>query len=65
MRLKQDRPSWGAPKIREMLARRYPDIYEPAIATVHAVLDRRGLVKRSSTRKVRRTRAKGTALSSI
>src|ERR1700720_3850619 len=55
VRLKQDRPSWGAPKIRERLARLYPDVHTPAISTVHAVLDRHGLVKRR--------RARGTALS--
>jgi putative transposase len=60
VRLKQDRPSWGAPKIREKLARLYPDVHTPAISTVHAVLDRHGLVKR---RMGRRNRAKGTALS--
>jgi putative transposase len=58
--LKQDKPSWGAPKIRERLARRYPDVHAPAISTVHAVLDRHGLVKRRSRR---RNRAKGTTLS--
>ena len=46
VRLKQDKPSWGAPKIRERLARLYPDVHTRAISTVHAVLDRRGLVKR-------------------
>ena len=60
VRLKQDKPSWGAPKIREKLARLYPDVHTPAISTVHAVLDRHGLVKR---RIGRRNRAKGTALS--
>ena len=60
VRLKQDRPSWGAPKIRGKLARLYPDVHTPAISTVHAVLDRHGLVKR---RMGRRNRAKGTALS--
>src|SRR5580700_10929135 len=40
VRLKQDKPSWGAPKIREKLARLYPDVHTPAISTVHAVLDR-------------------------
>jgi len=60
VRLKQDKPSWGAPKIREKLARLYPDVHTPAISTVHAVLDRHGLVKR---RRGRRNRAKGTALS--
>jgi len=60
VRLKKDKPSWGAPKIRERLARLYPDVHTPAISTVHAVLDRHGLVKR---RKSRRNKAKGTALS--
>jgi putative transposase len=46
VRLKQDKPSWGAPKIRERLARLYPDVHRPAISTVHAVLDRHGLVQR-------------------
>jgi putative transposase len=43
VRLKQDKPSWGAPKIGERLARLYPDVHTPAISTVHAVLDRHGL----------------------
>lgn len=60
VRAKQDKPSWGAPKIRERLARLYPDVHTPAISTVHAVLDRHSLVKR---RKRRRNRAQGTALS--
>ncbi len=60
VRLKQDKPSWGAPKIRERLARLYPDVHRPAISTVHAVLDRHGLVK---SRQRRRNRAKGTPLS--
>ena len=60
MRLKQDKPSWGAPKIRERLARLYPDVHTPAISTVHAVLDRHGLVKRRTRR---RNRAEGTTLS--
>jgi Homeodomain-like domain len=50
VRLKQDKPSWGAPKIRERLARLYPDVHTPAISTVHVVLDRHGLVKRAKHR---------------
>src|SRR3984893_18244410 len=46
VRLKQDKPSWGAPKIRDKLSRLYPDVHTPAISTVHAVLDRHGRVKR-------------------
>ena len=57
--LKKEYPHWGAPKIREKLRRLYPDIHCPAISTVHAVLDRHGLVKR---RKRRRNKACGTAL---
>src|SRR5579864_2481815 len=60
VRCKQDKPSWGAPKIRERLARLYPDVHTPAISTVHAVLDRHDLVKRRTRR---RNKATGTSLS--
>jgi putative transposase len=60
VRLKKDYPGWGAPKIRERLRRQYPGLQCPAISTVHAVLDRHGLVTR---RKRRRSRAVGTTLS--
>jgi transposase len=43
---KQEHPSWGAPKIREKLRRLDLGISLPAISTVHAVLDRHGLVTR-------------------
>ncbi len=59
VRLKHEKPIWGAPKIMELLARRYPDVHRPAISTIHAVLDRRGLVKH---RKGRKNRAVGTVL---
>lgn len=59
LRIKHDYPTWGAPKIREKLLRAYPMIKPPAKSTVHAVLDRHGLVKR---RKRRRYQAKGTML---
>ena len=59
---KRDKPHWGARKIRELLVRRLAgDVRIPAKSTVHAVLDRHGLVKRSRQR--RRHRAQGTALS--
>jgi putative transposase len=58
--LKKERPSWGAPKIREKLRRLYPEVQCPAISTVHAVLDRHELVKR---RRRRRYKAEGTPLS--
>src|SRR5512134_1387462 len=60
VRLKRGSPAWGAPKIRERLRQRWPDIACPAISTVHAVLDRRGLVKRR--RRPRRPRLTGTLL---
>jgi putative transposase len=60
VRLKRDYPGWGAPKIREKLRPQCPPLLLPAISTVHAVLDRHGLVKR---RRRRRPGATGTALS--
>jgi putative transposase len=57
---KQEHPSWGAPKIREKLRRLDLGISLPAVSTVHAVLDRHGLVTRG--RKAR-YRAQGTQLS--
>ena len=37
VRLKKKYPAWGAPKIRERLRYRWPDVACPAISTVHAV----------------------------
>jgi putative transposase len=59
--IKREHPSWGAPKIREKLRRRIGDeVPLPAISTVHAALDRNGLVNHS---RPRRYKAEGTALS--
>lgn len=58
--LKREHPSWGAPKIREKLRRRFNDIRPPAISTVHAVLDRNGLVSHG---RERHHHAQGTTLS--
>lgn len=60
IRLKREYPGWGAPKIREKLRRQSIGPQLPAISTVHAVLDRHGLVHR---RRRRRGGAKGTELS--
>lgn len=58
---KKEKPHWGARKIRERLVRRLPHaIKVPAASTVHAVLDRHGVVTRGSRP---RTRAEGTPLS--
>lgn len=57
---KHDKPHWGARKIRELLVRRLAgDVRLPARSTIHAVLDRHGLVVRMR----RRRRATGTPLS--
>ena len=61
VRFKREKPHWGARKIRELLVRRLAgDTRVPAKSTVHAVLDRHGLVKRRRRR--RRNKAEGTAL---
>jgi transposase InsO family protein len=58
---KKEKPHWGARKIRERLLRRLPHAVKvPAASTIHAVMDRHGLV----THTIRsRTRAQGTPLS--
>lgn len=62
VKIKREYPHWGAPKIRQKLRTRYPELVCPAISTVHAVLDRHNLVKR---RKRKRYKAKGTALKHV
>ena len=58
---RRERPHWGARKIRERLVRRLPHgVKVPACSTIHAVLDRHGLVARAVRR---RTRTQGTPLS--
>jgi transposase InsO family protein len=58
---KRKKPHWGARKIRELLVQRLAgDVRVPANSTVHAVLDRRGLVKHAKTR---RNKPVGTPLS--
>ncbi|HYT76217.1 MAG TPA: IS481 family transposase [Vicinamibacterales bacterium] len=60
--LKKRYPSWGAPKIREKLRPQCAPIRCPAISTVHAVLDRHGLVRHRRRRPPRLT---GTPLSRV
>jgi transposase InsO family protein len=61
VRLKKEKPHWGARKIRELLLKRLAgDVRVPAKSTIHAVLDRHGLVGRA---RKRRNRAQGTPLS--
>jgi transposase InsO family protein len=62
VRCKQEKPHWGARKIRELLVRRLDhDVRVPANSTIHAVLHRHGLVKIAGRP---RHRATGTPLSS-
>ncbi|AFL53698.1 transposase InsO family protein [Sinorhizobium fredii] len=62
VRLKKEKPHWGARKIRELLVKRLAgDVRVPSKSTVHAVLDRHGLV--AHARKRQRFRAEGTPLS--
>ncbi len=59
---KREKSSWGARKIRERLLRRLPqEVKVPACSTIHAVLDRHGLVTRA---KRSRRHTEGTPLSS-
>jgi transposase len=57
--IKKEHDTWGARKIRDKLIKQFPMVPTPAISTVHAVLDRHGLVKR---KKRRRYKAQGTPL---
>jgi transposase InsO family protein len=60
LNVRREHPSWGARKIRQRLTRRFSGIPIPAKSTIHAVLDRHGLVERRG--RVHR-RAQGTPLS--
>lgn len=61
VRCKQEKPHWGARKIRELLIRRLDgDFRIPAKSTIHAVLCRHGLIKVPGRP---RRRATGTPLS--
>ena len=60
LQIKREHKTWGAPKIRDKLIKQFPVIKPPAPSTIHAILDRHGLVTRR-TRK--RHKAKGTELS--
>jgi len=57
--IKQEWPTWGAPKVRERLITQCPSVRPPAKSTVHAVLAKHGLVK---SKKRRRYKAEGPGL---
>ena len=49
-----EKANWGARKIRERLLRRLPHAVKvPACSTIHAVLDRHGLVTRPTRSRMR------------
>lgn len=59
---KKSKPHWGARKIRELLVRKLAgDMRIPSTSTVHAILDRHGLVTHARHR--HHNKAEGTALS--
>ncbi len=58
VQLKKERPSWGAPKIRELIIKKYSLAKIPAVSTVHSIFDRHDLVNRH---KKNRTKYKATA----
>jgi len=57
LQIKQEHPNWGAPKIRDKVILEFSMLKPPAKSTIHAVLDRHGLVKR---RKRKRPKCQGT-----
>ena len=60
---KKEKPHWGARKIRELLLRKLAgEVRIPATSTVHAVLDRHGLVAHARQRRLG-CKAEGTQLS--
>ena len=61
--LKKEKPSWGAPKLRAIFARKYPHSKPPAVSTVHALLDRNGLVTHKKRQNSSEYKARGTSLS--
>src|SRR5260370_6216397 len=59
--MRRDKPPWGHRKLRERLTRKWPnDVRAPACSTIHAILDRHGLVTRQRRS---RTKPEGTPLS--
>ncbi len=63
LEVKHEYPTWGAPKIREKIIKKYPDVRIPAKRTIHAVLDRNGLIDHRTGRI--RYKSKGTVLEDV
>ena len=60
LEIKESYPSWGAPKIRERLTRKFNIQKPPAISTIHSVLERNNLVKKRKRKK--NLKLEGTSL---
>lgn len=58
---RQEHPTWGAAKIREILSRRNPGVRLPVRSTVHEILSRHGFIK--AKRPQKRFKACPTGLS--
>jgi transposase InsO family protein len=59
--MRREKPTGGARKLRDRLLRKLPnDVRVPACSTIHAILDRHGLVARQRRS---RTKTEGTPLS--
>ena len=50
LRVKREHKTWGAPKIRDKLVKQFPMLKPPAVSTIHALLDRHGLVHADATK---------------
>jgi transposase InsO family protein len=58
--MRREKPTWGARKLRDRLLRKLPnDVRVPACSTIHAIMDRHGLVTRQRRS---RTKTEGTPL---
>ena len=59
--MRREKPTWGARRLRDRLLREFADdVRVPACSTIHAIMDRHGLVTRQSRS---RTKSQGTPLS--
>ena len=63
LNVKREYKTWGAPKIREKIIKSHNHVKAPARSTIHAILDRHGLVK--SRRKRIRRKSQGTKLTHV
>jgi putative transposase len=50
VRVKKEKDKWGAPKIRRLVANKYPSIKLPSTSTIHCILERHGFVKKRRKR---------------